>query len=135
MYRISRDNPRFSRELDIIKFICKDFWSYCFNKPQCDKLQTNHKGTYVIHDFNHSWINKISGKPTHLTNNFDHLIPVALLYLNLAAGVMKGALKNLGKNTLVNVEIVSYPHCMCTFLFKHIQQKQNKTKHGTKKVV
>ena len=93
--------------------MCKDFWSYCFNKPQCDKLQTNHKGTYVIHDFNHSWINKISSsKEIHLSNNFNNLKPVAYLYLNLAAGVMKGALKNLGKTCQVTVDFQNYPHCM-----------------------
>jgi hypothetical protein len=36
--------------LSTVKFICKDFWSYLFKKT-IDKLQTNHRGVYVLHDF------------------------------------------------------------------------------------
>ena len=40
--RFTRDTPRFSSELDIIKFICKDFWSSVLKK-QIDNLRTNHQ--------------------------------------------------------------------------------------------
>ena len=33
---------RFANELDVIKFLCKDFWDMCFLK-KADKLQTNHR--------------------------------------------------------------------------------------------
>lgn len=36
------DLPLFTRPLDIIKYICKDFWLTVFGH-QIDKLQTNHK--------------------------------------------------------------------------------------------
>ena len=29
--KLVKDHARFNRELDIIKFLCKDFWNHCFN--------------------------------------------------------------------------------------------------------
>ena len=40
--RFSRDRPRFTDQLDIIKFICKDLWTVVFKK-QIDNLKTNHR--------------------------------------------------------------------------------------------
>lgn len=34
----------FKDELDLLKFICKDFWGAIFRK-QIDNLRTNHQGT------------------------------------------------------------------------------------------
>lgn len=38
----SRDRPRFSDHLDVIKFLCKDLWVILFRK-QIDNLKTNHR--------------------------------------------------------------------------------------------
>jgi Transport protein particle (TRAPP) component len=40
--RFSRDRPRFTDQLDVIKFICKDLWTVLFKK-QIDNLKTNHR--------------------------------------------------------------------------------------------
>ncbi len=40
--RFSRDRPRFSETLDVIKFLCKDMWTLVFRK-QIDNLKTNHR--------------------------------------------------------------------------------------------
>ena len=40
--RYTKDRPRFADTLEIIKFICKDFWVEVFRK-QIDKLQTNNR--------------------------------------------------------------------------------------------
>ena len=40
--RFSRDRPRFSDQLDIIKFLCRDIWTVVFKK-QIDNLKTNHR--------------------------------------------------------------------------------------------
>jgi hypothetical protein len=40
--RYTRDRPRFNDTLEIIKFICKDFWMEVYRK-HVDKLQTNNK--------------------------------------------------------------------------------------------
>ncbi|KAJ3195469.1 Trafficking protein particle complex subunit 6B [Irineochytrium annulatum] len=40
--RITKERPRFVDSLDIVKFICKDFWIAVFKK-QIDNLKTNHR--------------------------------------------------------------------------------------------
>ena len=40
--RFSRDRPRFTDTLDVIKFLCKDMWTLLFKK-QIDNLKTNHR--------------------------------------------------------------------------------------------
>lgn len=40
--RFSRDRPRFTDDLDVIKFLCKDIWTVVFKK-QIDNLKTNHR--------------------------------------------------------------------------------------------
>jgi len=40
--RYTKDRPRFTDTLEIIKFICKDFWMEVYRK-QIDKLQTNNR--------------------------------------------------------------------------------------------
>lgn len=42
--RLTKDTVRFKDELDIMKFICKDFWT-CVFKKQIDNLRTNHQVT------------------------------------------------------------------------------------------
>lgn len=42
IYRFSRDRPRFTDTLDMIKFLCKDIWTLVFRK-QIDNLKTNHR--------------------------------------------------------------------------------------------
>jgi trafficking protein particle complex subunit 6 len=42
MCRFSRDKPRFTDTLDVIKFLCKDLWILVFKK-QIDNLKTNHR--------------------------------------------------------------------------------------------
>ncbi len=43
--RFSRDRPRFTDHLDVIKFLCKDVWTVVFKK-QIDNLKTNHRVTW-----------------------------------------------------------------------------------------
>ena len=45
--RFSRDRPRFTDPLDVIKFLCKDIWGVVFKK-QIDNLKTNHRVCGVI---------------------------------------------------------------------------------------
>ncbi|KAK2150035.1 hypothetical protein LSH36_427g06049 [Paralvinella palmiformis] len=47
--RITKDLPRFKDELDVMKFVCKDFWTVVYKK-QVDNLRTNHQGVYVLQD-------------------------------------------------------------------------------------
>eukprot|EP00239_Pterosperma_sp_CCMP1384_P005312 CAMPEP_0197860446 /NCGR_PEP_ID=MMETSP1438-20131217/35825_1 /TAXON_ID=1461541 /ORGANISM="Pterosperma sp., Strain CCMP1384" /LENGTH=104 /DNA_ID=CAMNT_0043477309 /DNA_START=568 /DNA_END=879 /DNA_ORIENTATION=+ len=53
--RYSMDRPRFSEHLDVIKFICKEFWIELFKKP-VDNLKTNrHREIFVLHDNKFRW--------------------------------------------------------------------------------
>ena len=40
--RLTRDSPSFKDELDVMKFVCKDFWTKVFRR-QVDNLRTNHQ--------------------------------------------------------------------------------------------
>ena len=40
--RFTKDSPRFKDELEIMKYICKDFWTAVYKK-QIDNLRTNHQ--------------------------------------------------------------------------------------------
>ncbi len=40
--RYSKDKPRLGDTLEVIKFVCKDFWQSVFRK-QVDNLKTNHR--------------------------------------------------------------------------------------------
>jgi len=105
--RLTRDQPRFGEPLEVIKFICKDFWIAVFRK-QVDKLQTNYKGIYVLHDFNFRWLARIS--------SLGNVVEEAKSYTFFACGVIKGALSNLGLNTTVKAEIAKLPNCQFTII-------------------
>nr|XP_061797672.1 trafficking protein particle complex subunit 6b-like isoform X1 [Nerophis lumbriciformis] len=72
--RLTRDSPCFKDELDIMKFICKDFWTKVFRR-QVDNLRTNHQ------------------------------------YLAFSCGVVRGALSNLGLESVVTAEVSVMPSC------------------------
>ena len=52
-YQTNYLNPL--NQLDVIKFICKDYWIALFGK-QVDKLQTNHRGVFVLKDYDFLWL-------------------------------------------------------------------------------
>lgn len=43
-------NPKFVDTLEIMKFICKEFWLKVYHK-QIDNLKTNHRGIYLLEDY------------------------------------------------------------------------------------
>eukprot|EP00057_Strongylocentrotus_purpuratus_P032724 XP_788619.2 PREDICTED: trafficking protein particle complex subunit 6B-like [Strongylocentrotus purpuratus] len=45
--KFTRESPRFSSELDIIKFVCKDLWNGVYKK-QVDNLRTNHQVSEIL---------------------------------------------------------------------------------------
>jgi hypothetical protein len=50
--KFSREKPRFTDTLDVIKFLCKDLWLLVFKK-QIDNLKTNHRVCVLVES---SWI-------------------------------------------------------------------------------
>jgi hypothetical protein len=57
--RYTKDRPHMSDDLDVIKFICKDFWLAVFRR-QIDNLRTNHRGVYVLQDNTFKWLSRAS---------------------------------------------------------------------------
>lgn len=45
--QMTRDIPRFKNELDVLVFVCKQFWQQAWHKP-VDNLKTNHQVPYTI---------------------------------------------------------------------------------------
>ncbi|XP_030633661.1 trafficking protein particle complex subunit 6B, like isoform X3 [Chanos chanos] len=72
--RFTKDSPTFKDDLDIMKFLCKDFWTNIFRK-QVDNLRTNHQ------------------------------------FLAFSCGLIRGALSNLGLESVVTAEVSLMPSC------------------------
>ncbi|KAL2816373.1 transport protein particle component-domain-containing protein [Aspergillus cavernicola] len=100
--RFSRDRPRFTDNLDVIKFLCKDLWTILFKK-QIDNLKTNHRGVYVLTDNSFRPFARMSMSVR------SEAVSMAQAYLWFPCGVIRGALSNLGINTTVQAETTELP--------------------------
>ncbi|XP_005999220.1 trafficking protein particle complex subunit 6b [Latimeria chalumnae] len=100
--RYTKDTPSFKDDLDVMKFMCKDFWTHLFRK-QIDNLRTNHQGTYVLQDNRFRLLTQISGGKQYLEE--------APKFLAYTCGLMRGALSNLGVTCAVTAEISVIPAC------------------------
>ncbi|KAK6362017.1 Trafficking protein particle complex subunit 33 [Orbilia blumenaviensis] len=95
--RFSRDRSRFTDNLDVIKFLCKDIWHLVFRK-QIDNLKTNHRGVYVLSDAYFRPLLRMSassGVPT---------ASKAAPFLQFPCGIIRGALSAMGVNAQVSAE-------------------------------
>lgn len=105
--RLTHDRPPFADQLDMLKWICKDFWSLIFGH-QVDNLRTNHRGTYVLRDTRFRWTLRIAQNfvgtpqrrsPQELTEH--HLI--------LPCAIVKGALRAFGIESTVTADSATLP--------------------------
>ncbi|KAJ6145194.1 Trafficking protein particle complex subunit 6B [Penicillium chermesinum] len=112
--RFSRDRPRFTDNLDVIKFLCKDLWTVLFRK-QIDNLKTNHRGVYVLTDSAFRPFARMSMAVR------GEAISMAQAYLWFPCGVIRGALANLGIITTVQAETSDLPGA--TFQIKTVQAR------------
>ncbi|XP_065068989.1 trafficking protein particle complex subunit 6B-like [Rhopilema esculentum] len=103
--RFTRDTPRFKDELEMLRFICKDFWMKIYKK-QVDSLKTNHQGVYVLQDENFKLLSKIS-KERDFTEEARKL-------LAFPCGIICGSLAGLGLSATVTVDVSSMPACKFT---------------------
>uniref|UniRef100_A0AC34QIC1 Trafficking protein particle complex subunit 6B n=1 Tax=Panagrolaimus sp. JU765 TaxID=591449 RepID=A0AC34QIC1_9BILA len=85
--KLSKDLPRFTTELEMMKFICKEFWTKAFGK-QVDNLRTNHQDVYVVQDNKFLTVANLAEGGQYLKD--------AAIYLSFPAGIVRGALANLG---------------------------------------
>ncbi|KAG8002387.1 Trafficking protein particle complex subunit 6B, partial [Nibea albiflora] len=100
--RLTKDTARFKDELDIMKFVCKDFWT-CVFKKQIDNLRTNHQGIYVLQDNKFRLLGQLSAGKQYLEQ--------APKYLAFTCGLVRGALSNLGVKSIVTAEVSIMPAC------------------------
>ncbi|KFV79251.1 Trafficking protein particle complex subunit 6B, partial [Struthio camelus australis] len=100
--RFTKDTARFKDELDIMKFICKDFWTTVFKK-QIDNLRTNHQGIYVLQDNKFRLLTQMSAGKQYLEH--------APKYLAFTCGLIRGGLSNLGIKSIVTAEVSTMPAC------------------------
>lgn len=116
--------------LDLMKFICKEFWEEVFRKKvslhsfyhnahshclyssfvffclscQIDKLQTNHRGVFVLSDTKFKWLERYSSDDIESKQAAERL-------LHFPCGMLRGALANLGVLALVNADFNTLPAC------------------------
>ncbi|TEY54240.1 hypothetical protein BOTCAL_0240g00080 [Botryotinia calthae] len=83
--RFSKDRPRFTDTLDVIKFLCKDLWMLVFRK-QIDNLKTNHRGVYVLTDHSFRPFARMSTEPG------GNAVIRAQPFLYFPCGIIRGAL-------------------------------------------
>ncbi|KAF2474061.1 transport protein particle component [Lindgomyces ingoldianus] len=135
--RFSRDKPRPTTPLDIIKFLCKDLWTLLFRK-QIDNLKTNHRGIYVLTDNSFKPLSRMSFD----TKKFDQLPAQAAAamgdtvaglgkdanyiarvqpFLYFPAGVIRGSLAALGIQATVQAESSGPPNA--TFQIRTVGAK------------
>ncbi|KAJ8259940.1 hypothetical protein GJAV_G00175230 [Gymnothorax javanicus] len=100
--RFTRDTARFKDELDVMKFVCKDFWTSVFKK-QIDNLRTNHQGIYVLQDNKFRLLTQLSSGKQYLEH--------APKYLAFTCGLVRGSLANLGVKSIVTAEVSVMPAC------------------------
>jgi hypothetical protein len=90
-----------SEPLDIVKYICKEFWEDVFRK-KIDKLQTNHKGVFVLSDFRFRWLERYSSDDAQSKQ-------AAARLLHFPCGLLRGALANLGIAAIVTADFAQLP--------------------------
>ncbi|KAK0100115.1 Trafficking protein particle complex subunit 33 [Cadophora gregata] len=112
--RFSRDRPRFTDTLDVIKFLCKDLWMLVFRK-QIDNLKTNHRGVYVLTDNSFRPFARMS------TEAGGQAVVRAQPFLWFPCGIIRGALASMEINATVQAETSELPGA--TFQIKSIVAK------------
>jgi len=80
-------------QLEAVKFLCKEFWTEVFRK-QIDKLQTNHRGVFVLKDQELKWLKR-------LPPDEESARVGAIRILAFPCGLIRGALGCLGLNGAV----------------------------------
>jgi len=89
--------PPFGAPLDVLKFFCKEVWTELYGK-KIDRLQTNHKGTFMLSDQTFSPLARLKkASPIDVTR-----------FLALHKGMIRGALSSLGVNVVdVSVQVLN----------------------------
>jgi hypothetical protein len=101
-----------AQQLEAVKFLCKEVWMQVFNK-QIDKLQTNHRGVFVLRDSELTWL-------TRFPDQTEHSRVTAIRLLAFPVGIVRGCLANLGIPAVVSCDFLADGATMaaCSFNIK-----------------
>ena len=101
-----------TQQLEAVKFLCKEVWTEIFAK-QIDKLQTNHRGVFVLKDLELTWL-------TRFPSATEGSRVAAIRLLAFPCGVIRGALANLGIPSVVSCDFLADGQNMaaCSFNIK-----------------
>lgn len=98
----TKERARFTEQLDVVKFICKELWMVLYKK-QIDNLKTNHRGTYVLIDNSFKHAQRMS------TASSEETLKKATPYLWFPVGVIRGSLAALGIEANVSFDSEQLP--------------------------
>jgi len=91
-----KHEPRLVGDLQVVKYICKDFWRRTFMKD-IDTLKTDYQGTFLLCDNDFQVLQPfLAGAPPK-----EELLP----YLAFPCGMIRGALFSLGVDANVTPEV------------------------------
>ena len=101
-----------AQQLEAVKFLCKEIWMDVFGK-QIDKLQTNHRGVFVLKDLNLKWL-------TRFPSGTEQARVTAIRLLAFPCGLIRGCLSNLGIPAVVSCDFLADGQNMaaCSFNIK-----------------
>jgi hypothetical protein len=100
-----------AQQLEAVKFLCKEVWVQLFGK-QIDKLQTNHRGVFVLKDLELPWLTKFP--------ETEQSRVMAIQWLALPCGLIRGCLADLGIPSVVSCDFLADGQHMaaCSFNIK-----------------
>ena len=101
-----------AQQLEAVKFLCKEVWMEIFRK-QIDKLQTNHRGVFVLKDLDLKWLARFPA------GTEDSRV-ATMRFLAFPCGLIRGALANLGIPAVVSCDFLADGQNMaaCSFNIK-----------------
>jgi hypothetical protein len=101
-----------AQQLEAVKFLCKEVWMEIFRK-QIDKLQTNHRGVFVLKDLDVRWLSRFP------VGTEDSRV-AAMRLLAFPCGLIRGCLANLGIPAVVSCDFLADGQKMsaCSFNVK-----------------
>jgi hypothetical protein len=102
--KVSKARPRMTEDLDIIKFVCRELWTFLFKK-QVDNLKTNHKGTFVLVDNHFRWLHRY-GASSGLGSSGQEVWERQVW---LPCGILEGVLHAFGRAASATAEVTSNP--------------------------
>lgn len=97
----------------LMRFVCKELWMYLFGR-YIGRLQSNNKGVYIMYDYKFHWFQGLD-----MADNIDRdcIEKYCILALSWVCGVLKGALKGIGKDSTIE-GVIEDSSCKFTITLK-----------------